>query len=196
MPRNSHCSPHNERVANERAHPLTRAAVPYDATDTATIARVGAAPPRRRERRDGNGNGKNGRNGIGDDGGDGGISGMATAANREHNHVSAFACAPMASNEPRCAHVGGCGRAYLGARRRSRPRSRKSSEPGSEAGTHRSGGQSRTVKSALPLGSALSRQRVICPNRAVDGNHVACARTRELQKHAQMTPYLAAITRI
>ena len=144
----------NERAPNERANPLTRAAaaVPYDATDTATRAHVGAAPPRRRERRGGN---NNGGNGIGDDGGDGGIDGLATAANRERKHVSAFACAPMASNKPRCAHVGGCGRAYLGARRRSR-RSRRSSEPGSEAGTQPEGRQSHALESAHPQGLSSS----------------------------------------
>jgi len=54
--------------------------------------------------------------------------------------------------EPRNARVGGHGRAYRRAHRRS-CRSGRSSEPGSEAGTRPRDGQDRTLESARPLGT-------------------------------------------
>lgn len=89
----------------------------------------------------------------------------ATPANGEGKHVSV--CLPVNRrirerwlwlHKPRRAYVGGHGRAYLGARRRS-CRPRRSSDPSSEAGARRSDGQGCILESTHPLRSVVSTPR-------------------------------------
>ena len=144
----------NERRHKEQPNPLPEVPVrvPYRRIQAQPRARVTAAAPRQWKRQGGSGH-----DGvcIGDGGGGDGVDGRGiNCAPR------AQACVSMCSladgfGEPRCARVGGRGRAYLCARRRSR-RSSRSSEPGSEAGTQPEGGQSHALESARPQGSSSS----------------------------------------